>query len=64
MSALASTRAVAIFTNADPGTWPGGPDVGCAAVAVTKTAAITLPEPLGNRAVLDVTTGSVIAPTP
>jgi hypothetical protein len=64
VSALASTRAVAIFTNADPGTWPDGPDVGCAYSAETKTATITLPEPLGSRAVLDVTTGSVIVPTP
>lgn len=63
VSALASNRAVAIFTNADPGTWPGGPDVGCAYIAETKTATITLPGPLGNRAVLDVTTGSVIPPT-
>ncbi len=63
VSALASTRAVAIFTYADPGTWPGGPDVNCAYVTEMKTATITLPEPLGSRALLDVTTGSVIVPT-
>jgi len=63
-SALASTRAVAIFTHADPGTWPNGPDVNCAYVATTKTLTITLPEPLGNRSLLDVTTGSLIVPNP
>jgi hypothetical protein len=63
VSALTSTRAVAIFTNADPGIWPDGPDVGCAYNAVTKTATITLPQPLGSRSLLDVTTGSVILPS-
>ena len=64
VSALASTRAVAVFTNADPGTWPSGPDVPCAFVAASKTATITLTKPLGSRSLLDVTTGSVIVPTP
>lgn len=63
-SALVSTRAVAVVTNADPGNWPDGPDAPCAYVATIRTLTITLPHPLGARPVLDVTTGSVIVPTP
>ena len=59
-SAPVSSRAVAVSVQADPGTWPSGPDVACASTVAALTLTITLPQPLGNRSVLDTATGSAL----
>lgn len=58
-SALVSTRAIAVAIQADPGVWPGGPHTNCAHVAQLMTVTITLPQTLGRRTILDVSTGAV-----
>lgn len=59
-SALVSIRAIAVVVQADPGTWPGGPNVGCPLSAKLMTVRITLPQDVGTRAVVDVSTGQVL----
>ncbi|WP_188944967.1 hypothetical protein [Nakamurella endophytica] len=63
-AALVSTRTVVLVVHADPGIWPDGPDINCGMSGRIRSAVVRLPEPLGTRALLDLTTGQPIQRTP